>query len=352
MRSPIPDEARRRGIARSAAVRRKIDRAELLELHAGGATDGAMALAFGVTRAAVSFARYTLNLPVNRDSAARTAAAVASTSVRESRRRERSVALGLPPVTLAQRNAVEALATGPLVGSLAPAHLVKTLRSLRRMGLAVARPVPPRPDRIGAPPLIWALAPSVAATFSPDALTPLQQRIAAAPRALAVADYHARVYASRLPHLADEINSAAHAGLADAALRYDPTRYQFTTFAARRVRGAILDELRRSGLKGYKRGTSAAAPGRDFSPLTQVDAPADHLPVGWELESLDALDALTRTLPARQREVLRLYFGHGMLLREIGVKFGVTMSAVSKIFTQAVVALRAEMAPQNLEHSA
>ncbi len=44
----------------------------------------------------------------------------------------------------------------------------------------------------------------------------------------------------------DEICSAAMLGLVDAANRYDPSKgVQFKTFAERRIRGAVLDEVRR-----------------------------------------------------------------------------------------------------------
>lgn len=44
----------------------------------------------------------------------------------------------------------------------------------------------------------------------------------------------------------DEIRSAAMLGLVDAADRFDPTRgILFKTFAERRIRGAVLDEVRR-----------------------------------------------------------------------------------------------------------
>lgn len=44
----------------------------------------------------------------------------------------------------------------------------------------------------------------------------------------------------------DEISSAAMLGLVDAANRYDPAKgVMFKTFAERRIRGAVLDEVRR-----------------------------------------------------------------------------------------------------------
>ena len=58
----------------------------------------------------------------------------------------------------------------------------------------------------------------------------------------------ARAMASRWPHLADidDLVSTGFIGLMDAADRFDPNRgVKFETYAGYRIRGAMLDELRR-----------------------------------------------------------------------------------------------------------
>src|SRR5688572_8096946 len=60
----------------------------------------------------------------------------------------------------------------------------------------------------------------------------------------------AAMLARRLPPgLADDVQSAALLGLVEAARRFHPGRGDsFAAFAAKRVRGAILDELRRGDM--------------------------------------------------------------------------------------------------------
>ncbi len=58
----------------------------------------------------------------------------------------------------------------------------------------------------------------------------------------------ARKIARRVPRSfgREELESAAMLGLTEAALRYDATRGEpFVAYAAKRIRGAVLDELRR-----------------------------------------------------------------------------------------------------------
>ena len=78
----------------------------------------------------------------------------------------------------------------------------------------------------------------------------------------------ARKIARRLPSVVrrDDLESAALLGLTEAASRFDSTRGEpFGAFAAKRVRGAVLDELRRSDIDGV------------YTWLTVVDAIQENL---------------------------------------------------------------------------
>jgi hypothetical protein len=101
-----------------------------------------------------------------------------------------------------------------------------------------------------------------------EALTDEQRELAAAPESLALARRVAREYKRHLNGvrtlpLAD-LYSAALLGLVDAARRFDPGRgARFTTFARRRVAGAVVEYVREMGGHGmYPRAAIAAGAAR------------------------------------------------------------------------------------------
>lgn len=192
-----------------------------------------------------------------------------------------------------------------------------------------------------------------------------------------------------------DVVSAGTVGLLDAVAAYDPNRgYRFSTFAAARIRGAILDEMRRRDLaprsvRRRQRKLAAArdqlsvdlnrSPGhRELAGVLGVDARtlwrwkwdiersrrvslqelvgeertervADRA-VGDEMEAVE--DRMTRSaevdrlrreldrLSEREQLVLRLYDLESHTLREIGERLGVSESRVSQIRTRALRRLR------------
>ena len=50
------------------------------------------------------------------------------------------------------------------------------------------------------------------------------------------------------------------------------------------------------------------------------------------------------TLPAREREIITLYYEEGQSLREIGVHLGVSESRVSQLHSRSIQRLRATLA--------
>jgi RNA polymerase sigma factor for flagellar operon FliA len=185
-------------------------------------------------------------------------------------------------------------------------------------------------------------------------------------------------------------------GLLDAAGHYTATKgANFETYAGIRIRGAMLDEVRRSdwtprsvhrtarevseavrrienetgrdarpadiaaqlglSLEEYFKAAQNAVTCRVFS-FEQItseedESPADKLahdgpgPVEClEEESFrDALAAVIDSLPQREKLVLSLYYDEELNLREIGEVLGVTESRVCQIHTQAVVRVRARL---------
>jgi RNA polymerase sigma factor for flagellar operon FliA len=198
----------------------------------------------------------------------------------------------------------------------------------------------------------------------------------------------ARKVARRVPRsiLRDELESAALLGLTEAAVRYDPHRGEpFVAYAAKRVRGAILDELRRSdpmtrrGREGARKLADAARAveakvGRpattdeiagmlgatvdevsrararfqspamigldeahDLAQPTDDDSP--HEKVSHEQQLRTLAGALAK-LPQRDLQILSLYYQENLTLKEIGDVLGVTESRVSQLRTRAIAKLR------------
>ncbi|HEY7569655.1 MAG TPA: sigma-70 family RNA polymerase sigma factor [Gemmatimonadaceae bacterium] len=196
----------------------------------------------------------------------------------------------------------------------------------------------------------------------------------------------------------DELVSAGTLGLIEALANFDASRgLAFTTFAAPRIRGAMLDELRRldhvpRSVRRRARAVAAATDSLtselgatpDDSQLAsrlgidretlwrwQHDGeaaramPFDHSQDGSDgndvaeqgLESLrsDVHDALTReqelvalqtairALGSRERTVLALYYYEELRLHQIAEVLGVTESRVSQIRARAIARLREQL---------
>jgi RNA polymerase sigma factor for flagellar operon FliA len=203
----------------------------------------------------------------------------------------------------------------------------------------------------------------------------------------------------RLPNTVetDELHSIGLTGLVAAAQRYQPSRQgSFAAYAATRIRGAILDELRR--LDSLSRSSRAKAKrlgsaigklkqeqGADYSEdslCVEMNMSAEELAALMEevrpvsLVSLDggetqsdfsedslhdiipddhcvsAIDALERKeiisllakrmaqLPDLQKKVLAMYYYENMQLAEIATIFGLTESRICQIRGEAVEVLR------------
>lgn len=202
----------------------------------------------------------------------------------------------------------------------------------------------------------------------------------------------ARKVCRRLPPTAnhEELESAAYLGLAEAAARFDPSRGEpFVAFAAKRIRGAIFDELRRAdaltrrGREGARRIQKAAetAEKRRGGPVDSEDVAgelgisADELsrergkfenakavsfdellesPAADSEEAPDrvcaraqektALASAISALSERDQLVLSLYYRDDLTLKEIGEVLGITESRVCQIRSRTLCALRAAIA--------
>jgi len=144
-------------------------------------------------------------------------------------------------------------------------------------------------------------------------------------------------------------------GLVQAAQRYrEGAEATFGAYAARRVRGQILDALRerdpltRSARRAY-RAARAADPDLP-SPAVEVslDRYMEHGAEPPRVERCRAtrdtrwgrIAGELRSLPPVERRVLVLTYGRGMTLKEVGAKVGLSESGVCRARARALVRLR------------
>lgn len=146
----------------------------------------------------------------------------------------------------------------------------------------------------------------------------------------------------------DDLESAGLLGLIDAVDRFQPDRgVPFEAYAALRIRGAILDELRRADERGRGHG--------DLRPSVSLDrllargyaafvAP-DEIEGRYDDEDLlMRVEAALRCLPPRQRELLARYYGEELTLREAGVRMGISEARACQLHGRAIHNLRRELA--------
>ena len=202
----------------------------------------------------------------------------------------------------------------------------------------------------------------------------------------------------RLPSsvVLDDLIQAGMIGLLEAAKRFDPSKgASFDTYAGIRIRGAIIDEVRRgdwtprSVHRNGRRVTEAIRAvefrtGRDASDaevaaelqisvaeyhsllqdsqdsrLFSIDELSndDDDSVGMQFEGNDpgpdqlfqgdafrgALAVAIDSLPEREKLVMALYYDEELNLKEIGSILGVSESRVSQIHSQAALRLKSRL---------
>jgi len=199
----------------------------------------------------------------------------------------------------------------------------------------------------------------------------------------------ARRLPERMTH--DDMIAAAMVGLTEAADRYDGGRGEpFVAFAEKRIRGAVLDELRRGDLLPRRARTAANRMGHMISQLEQKlgRSPEDEevaVAMGVTVEKFrDELAELTHVsvveldgmenggrvedakpspattaersqivarlrealdaIPERDALVLSLYYVEDFNYVEIGEVLGVSESRVCQLHSRALARLRVEMA--------
>jgi RNA polymerase sigma factor FliA len=149
----------------------------------------------------------------------------------------------------------------------------------------------------------------------------------------------------------DDVSSAAMIGLISAVDRFDPSRgVPFEAYAALRIRGAVVDEIRHVDERGRAdrrpQGAELAVSLDVLLDTGKHQGPAvdDGFTERYEQEDLKTRiqDALGR-LPARQREVIARYYGDELTLREAGAKMGVSEARACQLHGRAIQNLRRDL---------
>ena len=150
-------------------------------------------------------------------------------------------------------------------------------------------------------------------------------------------------------------------GLVQAARRYRGDRgASFGAYAARRVRGQILDALRerdpltRSARRAFRAAQRASEDGGVASPAAppyvevSLDRIGDVAEVHRAPEHRDErwpqVASALRDLTPLERRVLVLSYGRGLTLREIGGEIGLSESGVCRLRARALARVRSACA--------
>ena len=211
----------------------------------------------------------------------------------------------------------------------------------------------------------------------------------------------ARRMAASMPHSVDlgDLVQDGVIGLIDAAHRFDEKRgIKFETFAERRVRGAMIDALRRDawprGIRRVRRELEAAREklrhklgfepsladlaehlGSDESRLGRTIVRINTIESTSPLATVDTVDGANlppvmvpaelprpdkacergevasrireaiKALPWRERKVVGLYYYGDVTMKQIGSEIGVNESRVSQLHARAVQRLRKMLGP-------
>ena len=218
----------------------------------------------------------------------------------------------------------------------------------------------------------------------------------------------ARRVAASMPHsieLGDLVQDGM-IGLIDAACRFDEARgIKFETFAERRVRGAMIDALRRDawprGVRRQRRqleaareelrrelgaepsladlaarvGSDEARLGRTIVRITTIEStspmsagenvdgamlPAALVPsepqspdrAFEEREVQERVRAAIAALPPRERRVVAMYYYGEATMKQIGAEIGVNESRVSQLHARAIQRLRKTLGAESSEEAA
>lgn len=149
----------------------------------------------------------------------------------------------------------------------------------------------------------------------------------------------------------EDLEAAGIVGLIQAVDRFDPARgIPFEGYATLRVRGAVLDEVRRlddlsrtARLRARDDGQRGAVSLEFLQERGELGDPTELAEVDVRAESDGLRDDVERALaaiPDRERSILASYYSDGLTLAAIGRRLGVSEARVSQLHTRAIAQLR------------
>ncbi|MBM4421006.1 MAG: sigma-70 family RNA polymerase sigma factor [Chloroflexi bacterium] len=149
----------------------------------------------------------------------------------------------------------------------------------------------------------------------------------------------------------DDLESAAYVGLIQAIDRYDAGRgVPFEAYAALRIRGAVVDELRLvDDMTREERRIDDEAPERGPRTLSLDSLLASGF--SWisdeepesrieDRELRGRVDAAIRALPERQRELVTRHYRGGRTLRACATQMGISQARASQLRQRAIENIR------------
>jgi RNA polymerase sigma factor (sigma-70 family) len=143
----------------------------------------------------------------------------------------------------------------------------------------------------------------------------------------------------------DELLQWGAVGMLEAMNRFDRTLgVSFQAFAARRIRGAMIDGLRREG--SLRRGEAILdADAVDSAALAGGGAPDDPLALLMRADNRARLAHALQLLPPIEYQVLALHFYEELNNREIAAILSLSESYASRIRKRALETLALQLGP-------
>ena len=143
-------------------------------------------------------------------------------------------------------------------------------------------------------------------------------------------------------------------GLSQAIDRFDPNfGTKFETYAIKRIRGKIIDELRKLQMKNsfgdgvVYSSVSIDTPLDDEENFCLLDIlPSDYDNPDIELEKNEAIELLGKAikeLPDRDRTILGLYYYEHLNYQEISQVLNITVSRISQIHSKIIKTLKTKL---------
>lgn len=162
----------------------------------------------------------------------------------------------------------------------------------------------------------------------------------------------ARAFCRRLPRnvVAEDLHQAALVGLWDGMMKHpDGSGPQWEYYLRMRIRGEILDELRRQDWAGRRRQGASTPPPKMVHLEDMNEQWCDLLPSNDAdpertcITRLDAAKAWRTPMPPRDRAVMAARYVRERLQHEVANEAGLSEPRISQLESRSLVAMRAHL---------